>query len=87
MGGRRRLKIQTSGATALDVSDIKCDQVAVTAAVDGAASARYKHLKYLNVVLTGKLPEGSHQATLRISTNVSGAEHLEIPVTIEVPQR
>jgi len=83
VGTRRRVKIQTAGATVLDIAEITCDQPAVSVTVDKAASARYKHLKYLDVVLTGNVPKGVAGATIRMSTNVAGAELLEIPVTIE----
>ncbi len=85
VGTKRRVKIQASPQDILDIHEITCDLQAVVAEVDRAASARYKHLRFLNVVLAGDLPAGTHETVLRLTTSLHGAEHLEIPVIIEVP--
>ena len=85
-GSRRRVKLQAAvSGTALEISGIACDEPAVTATVDREASARYTHIRFLDVQLSGKLGKGTHQTVLRVATSVAGSERLEIPVTIEVP--
>ena len=85
VGMRRRIKLQALPQVALDVTGITCSEGAVTAAVDLAASASHRHLRMIEVRLTGKLPKGTHEAVLTVSTSVSGAEELKIPVVITVP--
>ena len=84
-GVRRRVKVQAPTATALDITEVTCDQSAVSVAVDREASSRYRHIRFLDVRLSGKLPPGNHEAKLHLVTNVEGSERLEIPVTIEIP--
>ena len=48
-------------------------------------SSRYRHLRYLDVRLASSLPKGTHETVLTVVTGVTGAERLEIPVTILVP--
>lgn len=85
-GTRRRLKIQAaSPTTSLKVYDVSCDQPAVAITFDDDASARYQHLRYYDVALSGQLPKGSHQATLTFTTNIERANELKLPVTIQVP--
>ena len=85
VGTHRRVKLQVRPQLKLDVSDIVCSNDAVTAALDRKASSPYQHLSYLDVRLKSRLPVGTHQAVLAVSTNIKGAERLEVPVTIEVP--
>lgn len=85
-GTRRRLKIQAASSNmALKVYDVACDQPAVKITFDEDASARYQHLRYYDVTLSGQLPKGSHQATLTFTTNIERAPELRLPVTIQVP--
>jgi len=83
-GARRRVKVQAPTTMALDITEVTCDQSAVSVAVDREASARYRHIRFLDVQLSGKLPPGNHQTALRLVTNLAGSEKLEIPVTIEI---
>ena len=83
-GVRRRVKVQAEAATALDITEVTCDQPAVSVVVDREASSRYRHIRFLDVQLSGKLPPGTHQTALHLVTNLAGSERLEIPVTIEV---
>lgn len=83
-GVRRRVKVQAPTTTALDITDVICDQSAVSVAVDREASARYRHIRFLDVKLSGKLLPGTHQTSLHLVTNIAGSERMEIPVTIEV---
>lgn len=83
-GVRRRVKIQAPTTTALDITEVTCDKPAVSVAVDREASSRYRHIRFLDVQLSGKLPPGTHQTALHLVTNIAGSERLEIPVTIEV---
>lgn len=83
-GVRRRVKVQAPTTMALDITEVTCDQPAVSVAVDREASSRYRHICFLDVQLSGKLPPGTHQTALHLVTNRAGSERLEIPVTIEV---
>ena len=82
---RRRVKFQASPQTHLGIMEITCTNKAVTASLDHEANARYKHLRYFDVRLVGKLPSGTHEATLIVLTNVAGAERIEVPIRIDVP--
>ncbi len=86
-GRHRRLRIKTPNASALNVVDFSCDNSAVELSFDEQSSARYAHLRYFDVKLTGELPPGTHQTVIRLSTNVKGAERLEVPVRIEIPAK
>jgi hypothetical protein len=85
VGARRRVRLQVPPQVKLEVSRVTCDNDAIAVSVDGAANSRHRHIQYLNVVLARKLPVGSHQAALTVSTNLPGAERLTIPVTVDVP--
>lgn len=84
-GGKRRIKLQVAPSETLKINAVKCDNPAVSIAIDPESAARYKHLRYLNLELTGKLPSGTHQATITVETAVAGAAKLSIPLIIEVP--
>ena len=84
-GAHRRVKLQAATAEPLEISNISCSLSAVTVAIDWEASSRYRHLRFLNVSLTGTLPQGTHEAVVTLTTNIEGARRLEIPVIIEVP--
>jgi len=83
-GARRRVKVQAPTTSALEITEVTCDQPAVSVAVDREASARYRHIRFLDVRLSGKMPPGTHEAALHLVTNLVGSEKLEVPVTIEV---
>ena len=84
-GVQRLVKIQASTRIPLDIADIRCSNQAVAAKINWDESSRYRHLRYLDVWLSSKLPEGTYHAVLTVKTNVEGVEQLEIPVTICVP--
>ena len=83
-GVRRRVKVQAPTTTALEITEVTCDQPAVSVAVDREASSQYRHIRFLDVQLSGKLPPGIHQTALHLVTNRTGSERLDIPVTIEI---
>jgi len=85
VGTHRRVRLRVLPQLKLEVSDIICSNDAVVATLDREASSRYQHLRYLDVKLKGRLPVGTHQAVLAMTTNIEGVQRLEIPVTIEVP--
>jgi len=85
VGVQRRFKIQASPQSELDVRKIECDNTAVEVMFDREASSRYHHLRYYEATLAGELAKGEYDATLTVTTGIEGAEHLEIPVRIEVP--
>lgn len=84
VGMTRRVKLQAAVQASLEVEGISCDNSAIHASVDREASARYKHLRYLDVVFDGGLPAGTHEFVLRVSTSLAGARKLEIPVSVFV---
>ena len=79
------MNLQAAKHQSLEILDIRCDLDAVTVLVDQEASARYQHLRYLSVRLTGEMPRGRHESTLFVETTVPGAERLAIPVLVDVP--
>jgi hypothetical protein len=84
-GAIRRVILRASLPTqVLEVKELACDDLSVTARVDEEASSRYTHLRFVEVRLRGDPSGASRRATLRVTTGVPGAEHLEIPVAIEV---
>lgn len=85
VGMHRRLKLQVLPQVKLNISGITCDNDAVTATIDREVSLRYNHIRFLDVRLGGKLPEGTHRAVLTVVTDIEGAKRLEVPVIIEVP--
>lgn len=84
-GTKRRLKLQVHPMVALEITGITCDRGEVVATIDRASSSRYRHIRFLDVQLTGTFPAGTHQAVLTVLTSVPGGQRLEIPVIIEVP--
>lgn len=85
-GARRRVKLQASPRTELVVSDVVCDTDAVTAVVDHSAAGSRRHVRFLNVTLDAsalKPGSGQHRATLTVTTNVPGAERVEIPIIVD----
>jgi len=86
-GEQRRLRVKTADATALRVLSYECDSPAVQISFDEKASARYAHLRYFDVKLTGPLPAGTHQAVVRLTTDVKTAQRIEVPVRIEIPPK
>ncbi len=86
-GVQRLVKIQVPVRSELKIADIQCSNKAVTAQINWDETGRYRHIRYLDVWLSGTLPEGTHQAKLTMSSTIEGFEHLEIPVTIRVPKK
>lgn len=82
-GTKRRVKIQAQPLETLQITELTCDNQAVEARVDREASARYRHLRYIDVELRGNVADGTHKATLSVTTTVPGAERIEIPVSID----
>ncbi|MBU0718295.1 MAG: DUF1573 domain-containing protein [Planctomycetes bacterium] len=85
VGMKRRVKVQASPQDELTIREITCENAAVVATVDAEASARYRHLRFLDVALVGELPQGEHDTVLTLTTNLEGLERLDIPVKIYVP--
>ena len=84
-GTERRVRLQAAPQLKLEVSDLASDNPAVSVTLDSDSSKRAAHLSFLKVRLQGALPPGSHRATLRFRTSIGGAEVVQIPVYIEVP--
>jgi len=84
-GVQRLIKIQSPSRKQLDIADLQCSNDAVTVKINWDETGRYRHIRYLDVWLSGKLPKGTHQAVVTMSTNIEGVEKLELPVTIMVP--
>ncbi len=84
-GPRRRLKLQASPQDKLDILDSTAEIEGISISVDEASSSRYRHLRYLDVVYHGTLAPGRHETKLIVTTNIAGAQRLEIPVAIVIP--
>ena len=85
IGRQRRVRLQVSPQTTLDIQRVACDHPAVSVSVDEETRSRYQHLRVLVVRLSGSLEPGAHRAMLVVETTVPGAERLEIPVLLEAP--
>ncbi len=85
MGANRRLRVQASPQQKLDISSIHCENDLIVATIDEEASRPYRHLRFLKVELAGKMPPCTHNTTLTLTTGVPGAETLNVPVIVEVP--
>ncbi len=85
MGTKRRIKLQSAPQTELTIKNITSANDAVSVDWNNDADARLKHLRVLNVRLSGQLPKGTHESKLIVETAVPGAERFEIPVKIVVP--
>jgi hypothetical protein len=84
-GVRRSVKLQASPQQRLDVLNVSCALPEISADIDMERSKWYEHLLYLDVRYEGGLAKGTHQTVLNVTTNVPGAETVEVPVTIVVP--
>jgi hypothetical protein len=87
MGAKRRLKLQALPTRELQVVDIRCSNDAVSVAPSPVASARYAHIRVFDINLARPLPEGNHEAVLKVSTSLPEAKEFEVPVKIIVPPR
>jgi hypothetical protein len=79
------VKLQASPQQRLDVLNVSCALAEITAEMDMERSKWYEHLLYLDLRYEGGLAKGTHQTVLKVTTNVPGAETIEVPVTIMVP--
>lgn len=84
-GTHRRIKLQVLPRVALDITSVTCNHDAVQVTIDYEASARYRHIRFLDIKLTGVVPPGTHQAVVHVATRTQGVDSFEIPVIIEVP--
>jgi len=84
-GSHRRLRLRTADASPLHIQSVECDLPEVIVGVDAESSARYSHLAYIDVQLTGALPKGTHPSIIRVATDVVGAENVEVPLRVEIP--
>lgn len=81
----RRLRLASRQGTPLHVTGATCDQnyVSVEVVPDAAGEeAGVSNRRYVRIWLNESPPPGTHDAMLTISTDVEGAEQLQVPVTI-----
>lgn len=84
-GTQRRIKFQVLPQVALDISSVVCQHDAIEAKIDEAAIGRYRHIRFLDVRLKKGAPIKERHAVITLTTNIAGAETIELPVTIEIP--
>lgn len=84
-GTKRRVKLQASLRTELRIAEATCENAAVKVTIDREAGPASSHVQWLNVSLVGRLPKGTHESVIVLTTTVDGARRLEIPVTVRVP--
>jgi len=84
-GGLRRVQLRASPRTTLEITSIVSGNEAVSADINREATSRAGHVRVLDVRLNRQLPKGRHEIRLMLTTNVEGAERLEIPVVVEAP--
>ncbi len=85
VGTIRRVTLKGWATKPLEITGISCDLDAVRAEVDTTRGASPIHMRYLRVTLDGKMPSGTHEGTLIVTTTLEGAERIEIPVRVVVP--
>lgn len=85
VGRKRRVKLQSLPQQALEVSAATCDRSEVSVSVARAERAALPHVAFVDVELTGACPSGRHRGMVTVMTNVTGAERLEIPLILDVP--
>ncbi len=88
-GTRRRVKLQASPQTRLEVLGIECSDGTVKAVVNQQAARHYHHIRFLDVRYDSSAADrigGLRESTVTVTTNVPGAERLEIPVVIDFPE-
>lgn len=85
IGTRRRVKLQASPQAHLKLTKAECELDSIRVGMDYEASSPYKHLRFLEVALVEDLPPGTHETTVVVTTSIVGAETIEIPVRIDVP--
>jgi hypothetical protein len=85
VGKKRRVKLQSLPQRSLELSSVSCDLADVAVSIAKSVPSPLPHIAFLNVELTGSRAPGRHQATITITTGIPGAETLDIPVVIDVP--
>lgn len=83
-GTVRRLRLKTYPGSSLDITSYQPGLEAVSVQPASSAQTPQRHIRYLEVRLTGMLPPGSHDTKIIITTNVAGFDRVEIPVRVEV---
>jgi hypothetical protein len=84
IGTHRRLKVQAATPTTfIRPSRVECDIPGVSAKIDERASLPYRHLFFMDVVLTGKASAGRREGTLVIATEAPEIGEIRIPVVVE----
>ena len=86
-GMERQVKLRTSPRSTLNILEISCPNNMISVEQDEDSSRQHEHIRFLDVRLRGTLPEGRHETAITLRTSIAGAEVMEIPVTIEVPER
>ncbi|MHC5108669.1 MAG: DUF1573 domain-containing protein [Planctomycetota bacterium] len=84
-GTRRRVKLQAGVRDHLKMVGFQSPNEAIRVTLDEASRERYKHLRYLNFMLDGKLETGVHEFVVTVVTELPGAETISIPVRVEIP--
>ena len=84
-GTQRRIKFQVLPQIKLDISSVVCHHDAIEAKIDETAIGRYRHIRFLDVKLKKGAPVKERHTVITLTTNIAGAETIELPVTIEIP--
>lgn len=82
-GTKRRVRLQSPPQVPLNVRSAVSQTEAVS--VNLETRGRLQHLLFLNVQVSGQLPKGNHESKIVLETTITGAERVEIPMTIVVP--
>ena len=83
-GAERQVRVEAAPQETLKISNVVCANKAITVTVDEEAGKGDEHIAHLNVALVKLLAKGTHDTSIVFNTNISGAERVEIPVSIDV---
>lgn len=78
-----RVTLRTPGLTGFSIAGLASDQDFVDV-VETQPEIRRDGVRLLRVTLNDRVQPGTHQATITVRSSVSGAEKIEIPVTVIV---
>lgn len=83
--GQRIVKIESATRGPFEITGIDAGSNYLTAAQQSMRIESAVGVRHVRIALTGEVPSGRHEATVRLKTNMVDQPELIIPVTIEAP--
>jgi len=87
MGAKRSVKLLADPSVELNISEARCEDAAVKTVIEQPVYGQARHVRRLTVEYSGPSPQAARETKLVLSTNVPGAERVEIPVVVEPGKR